>query len=138
MSQENVELVRAGIEALNRRDLEGAIAPFAEALEFEDVGTGISSSGRSAMAQWIAEFLDSYSEYTETPEDIVDLGEQIVMHMRTDATGKGSGAPVSTHHAEVHTFGSDGLVTALTVYPTYEAALAAVGLNEAEGSESRA
>lgn len=134
MSQENVDKVLRGIEALNQGDVVGALAPFHPDLAFEDAGTGVTSSGRDAMGAWIRDFLASYSEYSETPEDVVDLGEQVVLHMRTDATGQGSGVSISTHHAEIHTFGDDGLVSRLTVYPTYEAALEASGLKEAQAS----
>lgn len=135
MSQENVDLVLRGIEALNRRDVEGALAPFHEDLEFLDAGTGVSHSGREEMGRWIADFLGSWVEYCETPEQVHDLGDRILLHMRTEACGERSGVAISTHHGEIHGL-RDGLVDRLTVYPTYEAALEAAGLTKEEESRN--
>jgi hypothetical protein len=138
MSREKVDMVLASIDALNRRDIESAVSQFHAELRFEDVGTGISSTGRVELAAWISEFLEAYSEYRETPEEVVDLEDRVILHMRTDATGLGSGVSISTRHAEIHTFASDGQVEALTVYPTFEAALEAAGVERPSDTPLRA
>ena len=127
MSQENVDLVLRGIEALNRRDLEAALAPFHADLKYLDAGTGRAEPNRERFGKMLAVWFDSFSEYHEVPEDILDLGDQVVVLIRAVGQGRTSGARIDERHAEIHEF-RDGLVARLTSYPTHQAALEAAGL----------
>lgn len=127
MAQGHVELVLSGIEALNRRDLHGAMAPFHEDIEFLDAGTGLRHSGRAAIRRYLTEFLSSYASYAETPEESIDLGDRVVLLLRTTATGEGSGVPVDVCHGEIHDI-RDDLVARVTIYPTYDETLKAAGV----------
>jgi ketosteroid isomerase-like protein len=129
MSRENVERVLRGIEAFNRRDLEGALAPFHADVRFYDAGTGHVAESRAALGKMLKEWLDSFAEYRELPEEALDLGDEIVVLVHTVARGHASGITVEERHGEIHQF-RDGLVISLTAYPTPEAALEAAGLAE--------
>jgi ketosteroid isomerase-like protein len=129
MSRENVERVLRGMEAFNRRDLEGALGPFHADVRFYDTGTGRVAKGRAALGKMLQEWLDSFTEYREVPEDALDLGDEIVVLVHSVARGHSSGITVEERHGEIHQF-RDGLVISLTCYPTPEAALEAAGLRE--------
>lgn len=47
----------AGIAALSRRDIDGALAPFHPDLKFRDAGTGRSERGRERFAEMLAKWL---------------------------------------------------------------------------------
>jgi ketosteroid isomerase-like protein len=129
MSQENVDLVLRGIEALNRRDIEAALTPFHADLKFRDAGTGRAEPDRERFAEMLAVWFDSFAEYREIPEDVFDLGDQVVVLIRAVGRGRASGVTIDERHAEIHEF-RDGLVARLTSYPTHHAALEAAGLQE--------
>jgi ketosteroid isomerase-like protein len=131
MSQENLDRVLRGIEALNRRDLEGALEPFHADVEFRDAGTGRTERGRDALGAMLGDWLDSFSEYHEVAEDVLDLGDEVVVLVHSVGRGQGSGITIDSRHGEIHEF-RDGLVARLTAYPSPEAAFDAAGLGSSQ------
>lgn len=129
MSRENVELVLGAMEAINRRDLEAALESFHADVQFYDTGTTRATVGRTAVRKMWQEWLDSFAEYHEVPEDVLDLGDQVVVVVHSVGRGHVSGVTVDERHGEVHEF-RHGLAIKVTIYPTPEAALEAVGLGE--------
>jgi ketosteroid isomerase-like protein len=124
MSQENVDLVLRGIDALNRGDIEAALAPFHEDLEFLDVGTGHFDRSRREFGDFLRSWLSAWTHYHETPEEVLDLGDRVLVAVRAAGEGRRSGVVLDERHAEIHEF-RDGLVARVTSYPTYEAAFEA-------------
>jgi ketosteroid isomerase-like protein len=118
-----------GIEALNRRDFEGALAPFHADVRFRDVGTGRSEQGIDALEYMLRGWLDSFADYHEIVEEALDLGEQVLVIVHSTARGRGSGLTVDERHGEIHEFRGDR-VAQLTAYTTAEDALRAAGLLE--------
>jgi ketosteroid isomerase-like protein len=132
MSRENVELVRQAIEVANRRDID-LLDDFATA-DYEwhsspDLPGGGVHRGREAVKAHLREYLDTWETYTLEDERVIDAGEQVVQLCRLHATGKGSGVPLDTPIAYVHTL-RDGKFARTMAFVHHAEALEAAGLRE--------
>jgi ketosteroid isomerase-like protein len=132
VSQENIEIVRAAIEAFNERDGEGfdaLLAADAEIVPARAALEGTVYRGSDAASQYCAAVEESWEDLTWDIEEIKD-GESWVLalgHIR--GRGRGSGAVIDAHGGwlcRLH----DGLVTNFRTYPNRDDALKAVGLEE--------
>jgi ketosteroid isomerase-like protein len=131
MSEENVELIRRQIEALNR-DLEGSI---------EGIGSEIEwIVAREHPASRTVRGLDELRGYREDweqmveglkfeSENIVDRGDVVVAVGRIKGTGAGSGAEIEVPIGFVSRF-RNGLVVRVEEYLDPNQALEAAGLKE--------
>jgi ketosteroid isomerase-like protein len=133
MSQENVEMVRRGFDAVRRGDREGVERVFdADAVwhntrEFPGPATCV---GPQAIVDFWATLLDSFEEDGRLDiERVVDGGETVVMSMHSVVRGKASGAPLDLRWAVAFTV-RGGRVSRADVYGSWEKALQAVRLAE--------
>jgi ketosteroid isomerase-like protein len=133
MSQENLEIVRRGIDAYNRGDLEGVLDDLAP--EF-----GMHPSGRFADTEpvyrghqgWIDfwnTFQTAWENITISIERIEDLDDRVLTLGTFHGRGRGSGVEVDAESAWLHTI-KDGLVVDLRTFATWKEALEATGLRE--------
>ena len=132
MSQENVEVVRAGYEALNSGDLSAWLATYhsdAELHELPGVPDAAVYRGHPRMRSWAEGIMDTATEFRFDPRRFVEAGEFVLVPVRVSARGRGSGAPVEMslfHVFEV----SEGKVRRVWGYVDEAEALEAVGLSE--------
>jgi ketosteroid isomerase-like protein len=127
MSEENVELVRRGMESadsfwelldehvvwdLRKRPI----------LDLDDVYVGRDPVVRASRRYW-----GMWDEYQLDVEELVDGGASVVVVLRERGRGKGSGAPFDQRWAQVWTF-SSGRIVRWEMYPDTSTALAAAGL----------
>jgi ketosteroid isomerase-like protein len=96
MSQENVERMRAGIEALNRRDLDAFLSlvdddvvAVARAAAME----GGQYHGHDGIRRWWKEQLDVFPDFTVEVREVRDLGDVTVAVLHNRAHGAGSDTP---------------------------------------------
>jgi ketosteroid isomerase-like protein len=95
MSQENVERVRGAFAAFDRGDLSHLL----ELLD-KDVVThrtepdNVVYHGREGFLQAIAVWTEDFEEFTMTPEEFIEAGDDVLVRVRQAARGQGSGAPV--------------------------------------------
>jgi ketosteroid isomerase-like protein len=133
MSQENVEFLRRGYEALHRGDLETFKALSRVRLDpefvFHSVWDGRVFKGFEGTQEWISDTREVWASYEQKLEEIVDLGENVVVVVRIAGRGGGSGVPVSQDLAVVWTFVGDKAVRARSFTSRAEA-LEAAGLRE--------
>jgi ketosteroid isomerase-like protein len=132
MSQENVEIVRAHIEAFLHD------AP--RALSFFDPYVVIDWSrgpdldfevayGHEAVAQAVARFVGAFDEYAYEVERLTDLGSGAILAAVTETgRGRSSGVPVRRSYAALYTV-IDRKIARITIFPSEERALEAVGLS---------
>ena len=132
MSQENVDLIRRQIEALNRGDFEGSI---------EGVDPGIEwVVAREHPASRTVCGLDELRRYREDwgqmlgalrfePERIADHGDLVVSIGRVKGVGTGSGAGTEVPIGFVSHF-RDGSVVRVEEFLDPQEALEAAGLSE--------
>jgi ketosteroid isomerase-like protein len=132
MSQDNREVVRRAVAAFNRDELAAtggwyhADVEFHEDPNFPDAAV---HRGAEAIEAHFQEFLDSFDDYSFEIEEILDVGDSVVVVNRQRARGKGSGAEVDMRNTWVFDF-RDGKIQRITPYWERAKALEAVGLSE--------
>jgi ketosteroid isomerase-like protein len=130
MSQENVETMRAAIEAFNRRDGEGFGAFLANDAEIVPVRAALEGTvyrGRDAATQYCAAVEESWENLTWEIEEIRDGGSWVLALGHIRGRGRGSGVAINARGAWLARF-QDGSVTHFRTYPDRSEALEAVGL----------
>jgi ketosteroid isomerase-like protein len=132
MSQENVEAVRAAMEAFNRRDGKafGAfLAEDAEIVPVRAVLEGTVYRGPDAGAEYCAAVEASWENLSWDVEEIRDGGEWVLALGHIRGRGRGSGAVIDSRAGWVAQF-REGLVTNFHTYADRAKALEALGLRE--------
>jgi ketosteroid isomerase-like protein len=135
MSEENVELAREAIDALNRGDLDAWLAFLSPDVVWEALpgvpGIGELYRGRAEVRGWIEELWEVAEGVVHTEiEQITDLGEdRVFLALVLTARGRGSGVPFEMPTWSVIWY-REGLVTRRQVFWTRDEALEAAGLLE--------
>jgi ketosteroid isomerase-like protein len=136
MSQENVELVRAAFEGWERAwgsgtdDFGVLLAGFDDDLvtrrlaPMPDPGTW---HGLEGMVDVVAEWTDTFDEFTMKGEEFIDAGDRVVARVAQEGRGDSSGVPVTATFWFVLGVRDQKVVT-FDMYATREEALEAVGL----------
>ena len=95
MSQENVERVRQGFEAFNRRDTNGLLEKLDVDIEWVPVRSTLEGTvyrGHKGVLQNLAETFEDWEWVRMDPQDLRDLGDRIVVLGRIAAQAKGGPA----------------------------------------------
>jgi len=132
MSQENVEVMRAAMEAFNRRDAKGFGACLASDAEIVPVRAALEGTvfrGPDAAAQYCAAVDESWENLRWEVEGFRDGDGWVIALGRIRGGGRGSGAAIDARAGWVARF-SEGLVTSFHTYADRSEALEAVGLSE--------
>lgn len=131
MSRENIDRLRAGLEAFNRTGAVGVdfLAPDFEMQQASSIiDTAGLFHGPDALQQSLAELQESFEELTFEPEEFFEAeGGELVVFIRVRGRGRGSGVELDNRIAWVWTFRDDEAVR-LVVYEERADALQAVGL----------
>jgi uncharacterized protein len=129
MSQENVEIARAALDAYNRRDLEAALKHAAPDCEFDwsrSVGPQRGVYGRDEFRHLdLAEALESVRI---EPQEFIEAGEHLITPLIGYARGR-DGMEVTARFTSLWTF-RDGKIVRVTLYQERHEALEAVGRRE--------
>ena len=129
MSEENLELVRRGIEsvetfwALLDDDVVWDMHEF-PVLDLHGV-----YEGRDAVIEASRHYWGTCDDYRLDAEELIDAGSSVVVAVRERGRGKGSGAPFDQRWAQVWTF-RRGRIIRWELFPDKAAALEAAGLSE--------
>ena len=95
MSQEDVDTIRTGLDALNRRDVDGMLAklqPDAEMVPLRAVLEGTVYRGHDGLRQWLADMAEDWDDLRIETEELRDLqGGRVLVLGRFHARGKSSG-----------------------------------------------
>jgi ketosteroid isomerase-like protein len=132
MSQENVEIVRAGFAAWSAGtpDLDVHLSRFHPELVYhprEDEPDPSPHIGRDAYAQLIRGFVNSFSEITIEVLELIDADDLVIAPTVLHGRIRDSGAEVTDTYIFVSKL-QDGLIVECWEYRTTEEALEAVGL----------
>jgi ketosteroid isomerase-like protein len=129
MSEANVELVRRGLADVN----------FFWDLLDEDVvwdltGTPVMDlsptyEGREAVIAASRHYFGTWSDYQLQARELIDAGTRVVVVLREQGRGKGSGAPFDRLFAQLWTFRA-GRIVRWEVFSDKAAAMEAAGLSE--------
>jgi ketosteroid isomerase-like protein len=132
MSEENVESMRAVIDAFNRRGVEALTALLAAEAEIVPIRAALEDTvyhGPDAVAEWYGAVDESWEELMVEFEGARDGGDLVVGLGRLRGRGRESGAPIDIEAASVAHF-RDGLITKLQFFTNRAEALEAAGLSE--------
>src|SRR5215207_4249258 len=131
MSQENVEVIRAGYAAWAKRDLNAWLETLHPAVEFQTSGLfpdrapiyrghrGMRSFWESMLAPWESFRLDA--------EHIVEGDECAAVAIRFRAQGRGSGVHTDLRQGHALRF-ADGRIVEVSAHASFEEAPEAAGL----------
>jgi ketosteroid isomerase-like protein len=131
MSRENVEIVRAFFDAMNRGDLDAAYkdaAPDAELDLSRAVGLERSVYRIDQLRRMSEEFAESWESARYEAHDFFDAGEHVVTPWTNHFVGR-DGVEVQARGTWLWTI-RDGLVVRVCLYQELQEALEAVGLSE--------
>jgi ketosteroid isomerase-like protein len=133
MSQENVELVRAGFEAWNRRDIDSLMTRFSADVQWRLIGgfadlIGSDFKGRDGVRGFFTDMLETVGGQAEI-ETVLESDDRVVVIVSTAGTGGVSGTPSGMRWGQVYTF-HGGQIASVDNYYEPADALEAVGLSE--------
>ena len=131
MSQENVEMVRASIDAMNRGDMNAAfkeVAQDAEADQSRAVGMDRSVYSVDQFRRVAEEFASSWESVRYEAHEFIEAGEHVVTPFTSHFRGR-DGIEVQARATWLWTF-RDGAIVRLSLYQELEEALEAAGLRE--------
>jgi ketosteroid isomerase-like protein len=134
MSEENVEIVRAVIDAQRRQDWEAFPRLYDPEIEWDDVAGLWGDWGtrrgfddvRNAFFSWFEAF--EQVEFA-LDENIIESGDDVIANLRISGRGRGSGLPVNQRITLIWTVRA-GRVTRVRAYRERAEALEAAGLSE--------
>lgn len=131
MSQENVEVVEAALDAFNTGDIEGINAfidpDFETSVPPEFSAEPDTYHGQDGMRRYFASFHDAMDDISFRQESVIEAGMSVVVALRLTAKGRTTGIPVEQRLAQVWTL-SDGKIVRIQSYASLPEALATLGL----------
>ena len=129
MSQENVDLVRRGIDSVDAfwAMLDDYVVWDLRDMPIPDLSGVVV--GRDAVIEGSRRYWGTWEDYRLEAEELIDAGSSVVVAVRERGRGKGSGIPFERRWAQVWTF-SRGRIIRWEMFPDKTAALEAVGLPE--------
>jgi uncharacterized protein len=104
VSQENVETIRKGLDAYNRRDVDaimGICAPDVEFVPLRAVLEGVAYQGEDGLRRFLDDVSEEWSELRIDPEEFREVGACVVVLGRFKARGRASGVEVDSPTAWV-------------------------------------
>ena len=131
MSQENVEIVRAAIDAFNRGDVEAAFKDANPDFQYDQtraVGMDRGVFNLDEFRDLLTSFTESWESFTIGADELIDAGEDVVMPFTNLARGR-DGIEVQARGIWVWTI-RDGSIVRACLYQERHEALEAVGLRE--------
>ena len=132
MSQENVEVVRRAVAAVNRRDIDGYLACCSDDVQLftplADV-TGVYE-GPDGIRRFFADVGDTGPDFQLTIEPVEAIGpDRVLTFMLVTATGRASGIPQDPRTGNVYYF-AGGKIERIQIFIDRAKALEAAGLSE--------
>ena len=132
MSEENVEIVRAALDAYNRGDRDAALKDMAPDFEL-DMSRSIGPDQRGVyrldqMRQFWDDFLEPVESHRLEAEEFIEAGDQVIVPTTAYARGR-DGIEVTARTATIYTI-RDGAIARMCMYQTLQDALEAAGLGE--------
>jgi ketosteroid isomerase-like protein len=124
MSQENVEIVRRFLRA----DVDEALTDADPSIVWnpiEELPTQGHDAVRASLARWKAE----WDDYKVMPEEFVDMGDHVVVTVRLQGRGRGSGIEIDARFYDLYML-RDGKIVRMDQFKARSEALEAVGLRQ--------
>ena len=134
MSQENVEIVRQIVEAINRRDADAFVTTVSPDVEWEDAVFWTEGSrtfrGRAGVRDWLNQILEPWESFHVEADEVIDVGDdRFVVGFGFTARGKESGVETQLRFWAM-CWVADGRITRREVFRARAEAIEAAGLSE--------
>ena len=132
MSQENVDIVRAGYEAYNRGDVEAALATLHPSIEWwpaADEPITDPYRGHDGYRSLVAGAREAFPDLRVEVDELFVAGCCVVACVRFSGRGRDSGVPFEIRETHVARF-RDGKVIEVREYREKDEALDVLGLRE--------
>ena len=132
MSQENVEIFREVLEAFDRRDRATWLAnrdPDCEVIPSAMWPEADVVRGREPAWEFYVKVAEAFERLPVENAELVDAGDNVLVHWRHDVRGRASGADVEINYWIVITF-REKRITRDRWFADREEALEAAGLSE--------
>jgi hypothetical protein len=106
MSQQDVEMVRKGYDAFNRKDIAAVLELYDSQIEWIEAGGGRSPSGtyrgpQSVANEVFATVPENFDDFRAEPEQFIDAGENVVVVGRFRGRAK-NGVTLDAPFVHVH------------------------------------
>jgi ketosteroid isomerase-like protein len=131
MSQENLEIVKAAIDAYNREDWDALVDAAAPGFELDfsrAVGPWHGVFGRDQFRRVLSDISGAWESLRVEPHEFIEVGDVVVVPWTTYATGR-DGIELTSSVTNVWTI-RGGAIDRVTMYQERQDALEAVGLSE--------
>lgn len=142
-----VRSVQGSFDAYNRGDLEVLVLPYHSDVEFQappehgqggTLGWPPTYRGHDGYREFYADWQSAWGALRLEPQELIDLGDRLLVMAQMTVRGVGSGVSLSQNLAVLATLDDAGKVIRERRYTDHSEALAAVGLSQqdahAEGS----
>ncbi len=134
MSQENVEIVRAFLEAFNNEDYAvclDAIDPDVAWHPPPDIPNAAVAHGRDALIESFGDWLGAWGDYRVAPDEMLEgTGDTVLVAALESGRGRDSGIEVQSRRVTQVYALRDGKIVRFRAYLDHAEALEAVGLAE--------
>ena len=128
MPDDNAGTVLRSYEAFAKRDLEEFLSYHDPEVEFRSLileVEGVVYRGHDGLRSWWESVVDVFPDWTPQADDARELGDRVLLRVRVEGSGTGSGIDVERHVwnvVEVH----DGRITSSAFFRTEPEALEAI------------
>jgi ketosteroid isomerase-like protein len=133
MSQENVEIVQAALDAFVRGDNEGVLGLCDEDIEITQAagfaGVPDKQHGHAGVLEAFDAWPEQWDDYRIEILRVADLGDHVMVTQMAHGRGKGSGVQVEMPLALLFSVRA-GKITEWRIFAREDEALKAVGLEE--------
>jgi ketosteroid isomerase-like protein len=128
MSEENVEIVRAALEAYRRGDVDVALTHIhPDMVSRRTHPDGAVFHGRDGLLALMADWVEGFEEWSYRAEEFIDAGDHVVVLLHQWGRGAGSGAMVDGHFWLTYAI-EQGKVTRFTIFSDRERAFEEAGI----------
>ena len=133
MSEENVEVVRAAIEAWSRGDWDAVFKDAAPEIEFDSTRNlgewrGVHTGRDEAIRSW-ERFAEPWESAHFEVDEAIDAGDHVVTRITATLTGR-DGIEVTARNSWLWTLRDGHIKHVISGFETTEEALQAAGLSE--------
>jgi uncharacterized protein len=128
LARKNVEILKDAYEALNRGAIDDALdvlEPDAEWHEHSELPEAGSYQSRDEIRSFLLGYLDSWEEFRQETEELIDSGNRVAVLLHMAGKGKGSGVEVENRYAHLWTM-RDGRGVRVDAYADCDRALEAL------------
>jgi ketosteroid isomerase-like protein len=132
MSQENVEVVRRAVAAVNRRDIDEYLACCTDDVRLSTPVDEVAGAydGPDGIRRFFTDLSDTSPDFKLTIERLEAVGtERVLAFMEVTATGRASGIPTDVRTGNVYDL-VDGKIERIQIFVERRQALEAAGLRE--------